>query len=334
VSSTALIIGGSGQTGAYLAHRLLQQGQSVTVTSRDAATTSWWRFDTLGISQSVETMTLDPASAASISGALERYQPDSIYYLAGPSSVAQSFESPAEVFRDITQPIITILDVLANAGYSGSFFNATSTDCFGNNPDQPLDESSAMRPVSPYGVAKAATFSLTKNYRETFGLKASNGILTNHESPLREPHFVTQKIVSTLKKIKAGEETALRLGNTAIRRDWLWAGEVADAISLIGASAHADDYLVASGTNRSLDEFVELTCVALGIDKTRSIVADTSLHRPMDIASLSFNPTKIRQSLSWSAQMRLEDIVANLVAGNATAGLSMTVAPPRRRAPQ
>ena len=334
MSSTALIIGGSGQTGAYLAHRLLQQGQSVTVTSRDAATTSWWRFDTLGISQSVETMTLDPASAASISGALERYQPDSIYYLAGPSSVAQSFESPAEVFRDITQPIITILDVLANAGYSGSFFNATSTDCFGNNPDQPLDESSAMKPVSPYGVAKAATFSLTKNYREAFGLRASNGILTNHESPLREPHFVTQKIVSTLKKIKAGEETALRLGNTAIRRDWLWAGEVADAISLIGASAYADDYLVASGTNRSLDEFVELTCVALGIDKTRSIVADTSLHRPMDIASLSFNPTKIRQSLSWSAQMRLEDIVANLVAGNATAGLSMTVAPSRRRAPQ
>jgi GDPmannose 4,6-dehydratase len=275
MSSEALIIGGSGQTGAYLAHRLLQQGQSVTVTSRDAAATSWWRFDTLGISQSVETTTLDATSVAGISRALDIYQPDSIYYLAGPSSVAQSFESPAEVFRDITQPIITILDVLANAGYSGSFFNATSTDCFGNNPDQPLDESSTMRPVSPYGVAKAATFSLTKNYRETFGLRASNGILTNHESPLREPHFVTQKIVSTLKKIKAGEETALRLGNTAIRRDWLWAGEVADAISLIGASAHADDYLVASGTNRSLDEFVEITCVALGIDKTTSVVADT-----------------------------------------------------------
>ena len=316
-----MVIGGSGQTGAYLAHRLLQQGQSVTVTSRDAAATSWWRFDTLGISQSVETTTLDPASAASISGALERYQPESIYYLAGPSSVAQSFESPAEVFRDITQPIITILDLLKKVGYRGSFVNATSTDCFGNNPDQPLNESSAMRPVSPYGVAKAATFSLTKNYREAFGLRASNGILTNHESPLREAHFVTQKIVSTLKKIQAGDETALRLGNTTIRRDWVWAGEVAKAISLIGASAHADDYLVASGANRSLDEFVELAWVALGIDKATSVVADTSLHRPMDIASLSFDPTKIRQSLGWSAQMGLEDMVVNLVAGNAAAGL-------------
>jgi GDPmannose 4,6-dehydratase len=321
VTSESLIIGGSGQTGAYLAHRLLQQGLSVTVTSRNAATTSWWRFDTLGISQSVETMTLDPISVSGISGALDRYQPDSIYCLAGPSSVAQSFDSPAEVFYDITQPIITILDVLANARYSGSFFNATSTDCFGNNPDQPLDESSAMRPVSPYGVAKAATFSLTKNYRETFGLRASNGILTNHESPLREPHFVTQKIVSTLKKIHAGEEKVLRLGKTAIRRDWLWAGEVADAISLIGASAEADDYLVASGANRSLDEFVELACVALGLDKAATVVSDTSLHRPMDIASLSFNPTKIRQSLGWSAQMGLEDIVSNLVSGNARAGL-------------
>jgi GDPmannose 4,6-dehydratase len=320
VSPQALIIGGSGQTGAYLAHRLLQQGQSVTVTSRNAASTSWWRFDSLGISQSVETMTLDPGSVASISGALERYQPDSIYYLAGPSSVAQSFDSPAEVFRDITQPIITILAVLAKANYSGSFFNATSTDCFGSNPDQPLDESSAMRPVSPYGVAKVATFSLTKNYREAFGLRASNGILTNHESPLREPHFVTQKIVSTLKKIHAGDEEVLRLGNTAIRRDWLWAGEVADAISLIGASAEADDYLVASGANRSLDEFVELACVALGIDKAATVVADTSLHRPMDIASLSFNPAKIRHSLGWSAQMGLEDIVANLIDGNALTG--------------
>jgi GDPmannose 4,6-dehydratase len=321
MSSEALIIGGSGQTGAYLAHRLLQQGHSVTVTSRNAATTSWWRFDTLGISQSVETATLDPASVASILGALDRYQPDSIYYLAGPSSVAQSFDSPAEVFRDITQPIITILDVLAKADYTGSFFNATSTDCFGNNPDQPLDESSAMRPVSPYGVAKAATFSITRNYRDTFGLAASNGILTNHESPLRGPHFVTQKIVSTLKKIKAGEETSLHLGNTAIERDWVWAGEVANAISLIGSGGKPGDYLVASGQTRSLDDFVTLACDALGIDRTTTVTSDAALHRPMDIASLSFNPQRIRDAFGWSAQMPLEDIVSNLIGGNALAGL-------------
>jgi len=321
VGSQALIIGGSGQTGAYLAHTLLGKGHSVTVTSRDPAATDWWRYEALGIQGQAETAALDPSNVKSVSDCLGNQTPDSIYYLAGPSSVAQSFESPAEVFRAITEPIITVLEVLKASGYQGKFFNATSTDCFGNQPDHRLDETTPMRPVSAYGVAKAATFSITRNYRDTFGLAASNGILTNHESPLRGPHFVTQKIVSTLKKIHAGEEEVLRLGNTAIRRDWLWAGEVADAISLIGASAHADDYLVASGTNRSLDEFVELACVALGIDKAATVVADTSLHRPMDIASLSFNPTKIGQSLGWSAQMGLEDIVANLVSGNARAGL-------------
>jgi GDPmannose 4,6-dehydratase len=178
-----------------------------------------------------------------------------------------------------------------------------------------------MRPVSPYGVAKAATFSITRNYRDTFGLAASNGILTNHESPLRGPHFVTQKIVSTLKKIKAGEETSLHLGNTAIERDWVWAGEVANAISLIGSGDQPGDYLVASGHTRSLDDFVTLACDALGIDRATTVTSDAALHRPMDIASLSFNPEHIRETFGWSAQMGLEDIVANLIDDNALTGL-------------
>lgn len=238
MSSRALIIGGSGQTGAYLAHTLLGKGHSVTVTSRDPATTDWWRYEALGLDGQVDTATLDPANLKSVSNFLDNQTPDSIYYLAGPSSVAQSFENPAEVFRDITAPIITVLEVLKASGYQGTFFNATSTDCFGNQPEHTIDESTPMRPVSPYGVAKAATFSITRNYRDTFGLAASNGILTNHESPLRGPQFVTQKIVSTLKRIKAGEETGLHLGNTAIERDWVWAGEVASAISLIGSGTN------------------------------------------------------------------------------------------------
>ena len=321
VGSQALIIGGSGQTGAYLAHTLLGKGHSVTVTSRDPAATDWWRYEALGIPGQADTATLEPSNSKTVSNFLDNKTPDSIYYLAGPSSVAQSFENPADVFRDITQPIITVLEVLKASGYQGSFFNATSTDCFGNQPDHRLDETTPMRPVSPYGVAKAATFSITRNYRDTFGLAASNGILTNHESPLRGPHFVTQKIVSTLKKIKAGEETSLHLGNTAIERDWVWAGEVANAIRLIGSGDRPGDYLVASGETRSLDDFVTLACDALGMDRATTVTSDTALHRPMDIASLSFNPQRIRETFGWSAQMGLEDIVANLVSGNARAGL-------------
>jgi GDPmannose 4,6-dehydratase len=321
VSSQALIVGGSGQTGAYLAHTLLGKGHSVTVTSRNPAATDWWRYEALGIQGQAETAALDPSNVKSVSDCLGNQTPDSIYYLAGPSSVAQSFENPAEVFRAITEPIITVLEVLKASGYQGKFFNATSTDCFGNQPDHRLDETTPMRPVSPYGVAKAATFSITRNYRDTFGLAASNGILTNHESPLRGPHFVTQKIVSTLKKIKAGEETSLHLGNTAIERDWVWAGEVANAISLIGSGGQPGDYLVASGRTRSLDDFVTLACAALGIDRATRVTSDAALHRPMDIASLTFNPQRIRETFGWSAQMGLEDIVANLIDDNALAGL-------------
>lgn len=320
MSSRALIIGGSGQTGAYLAHTLLGKGHSVTVTSRDPATTDWWRYEALGLDGQVDTATLDPANLKSVSNFLDNQTPDSIYYLAGPSSVAQSFENPAEVFRDITAPIITVLEVLKASGYQGTFFNATSTDCFGNQPEHTIDESTPMRPVSPYGVAKAATFSITRNYRDTFGLAASNGILTNHESPLRGPQFVTQKIVSTLKRIKAGEETGLHLGNTAIERDWVWAGEVASAISLIGSGDQPGDYLVASGKTRSLDDFVTLACDALGVDRAATVASDATLHRPMDIASLSFNPQRIRETFGWSAQMHLEEIVAHLIDGNALPG--------------
>lgn len=321
MSSQSLIIGGSGQTGAYLAHHLVGKGHSVTVTSRDSATTDWWRYEALGIHGQTDTATLNPSDVKNVSELLDNQTPDSIYFLAGPSSVAQSFDNPAEVFRHITEPIINVLEVLKASGYQGTFFNAASTDCFGNQPDHAIDESTPMRPVSPYGVAKSATFGITRNYRDSFGLAASNGILTNHESPLRGPHFVTQKIVSTLKKIKAGEETSLRLGNTAIERDWVWAGEVASAISLIGSGDQPGDYLVASGHTRSLDEFVTLACDALGIDRATTVTSDATLHRPMDITSLSFNPDRIRKTYGWTAQMRLEDIVANLINGNARASL-------------
>lgn len=321
MGSQALIIGGSGQTGAYLAHRLIGNGQRVTVTSRDAASTDWWRYESLKIRDEVDTATLNSSDVRRVSDFLETHETEAIYYLAGPSSVAQSLEYPTDVFRDITQPIITVLEVLKASGYRGTFFNATSTDCFGNQPERRLDESTPMRPVSPYGVAKAATFSITKNYRDAFGLAASNGILTNHESPLREGHFVTQKIVSTLKKIKAGEASTLHLGNTAIERDWVWAGEVASAISLIGSGDQPGDYLVASGHTRSLNDFVALACDALGLDPETTVTSDATLHRPMDIASLSFNPQRIRETFGWSAQMGLEEIVGNLIDGNALAGL-------------
>lgn len=313
---TAVVIGATGQTGAYLAQTLLDHGYTVVVTSRNADTADWWRFESLGITGEVVRDSLNASDSASLDATLETYQPSEIYYLAGPSSVAASFVNPAQSFADITGPLNHILETLRVAKYTGSFFNAASTDCFGNQSTTTLDEESPMYPVSPYAVAKAATFQMTKNYREAFGLNASNGILTNHDSPLRDGHFVTQKIVSTLKKIASGAEGKLELGNTAIRRDWLWAGDVAEAIHKIASAGKGDDYIVASGTSRSLDEFVALVCASLGLDISSTVTTDEALLRPLDIASLSFNPEKIKARLGWSPRLTLEDIVHNLVSEN------------------
>lgn len=315
MGTTAIVIGATGQTGAYLSQRLLRGDYRVVATSRNAEASDWKRFEHLGIESDVARLTLDPNDPLALQTILDSEAPSEIYYLAGPSSVAASFTNPARFFAEITAPVNHILETLRVQGYRGSFFNAASTDCFGNQPEVVLDEESAMYPVSPYGVAKAATFRMTKNYREAFGLRASNGILTNHESPLRDSHFVMHKIVSTLTRIAAGADETLHLGNTAITRDWLWAGDVAEAIHAIGSADSSDDFLVASGNSRSLDEFVALVCTTLNLDVTSTVVADQSLLRPLDITSLRFDPRKISTTLNWTPRHGLEDIVKHLVAG-------------------
>lgn len=311
---TAIVIGATGQTGAYLATELVRAAYTVVVTSRNAEHSGWWRLERLGIAADVSKHSVNPSESEDLERLLDSVTPDEIYYLAGPSSVAASFANPAQSFADITGPVNTILETLRHREYRGHFFNAASTDCFGNQPGVVLDETSPMNPVSPYGVAKAATFRMTRNYRETFGLRASNGILTNHESPLRDAHFVTQKIVSTLRRIAAGDDDTLHLGNTSIRRDWLWAGDVARAIRAIGSATTGGDYLVASGTSRTLDDFVGLVCAALSLDASQAVVTDNSLLRPLDIASLDFNPSNITTDLGWAPRFSLDDIVEHLVA--------------------
>lgn len=315
MGTTAIVIGATGQTGAYLAERLIRHDYRVVATSRDVESSHWNRFERLGIDGEVVRQVFNPEDSFALRSILDSEEPSEIYYLAGPSSVASSFTNPAKSFAEITSPVNHILETLRVYGYTGSFFNAASTDCFGNQPATVLDEESAMYPVSPYGVAKAATFRMTKNYREAFGLRASNGILTNHESPLRDSHFVTQKIVSTLTRIAAGAEEILHLGNTDITRDWLWAGDVAAAIHAIGSADASDDFLVASGTSRSLEDFVGLVCNSLNLDSSAPVVADQALLRPLDITSLHIKPEKIMATLGWAPTQGLEDIVKNLIAG-------------------
>jgi GDPmannose 4,6-dehydratase len=313
MTSTALIIGVTGQTGAYLSQRLLNHGYQVSGTSRTSSSDALWRLEHLGIEGQMTIKNADPLNREALIRVITESQPDEIYYLAGPSSVAASFEDPTGFFQEITNPIINLLDFLAQENYQGSFFNASSTDCFGNQPDENLSERSPMRPVSPYGVAKTAALHFVVHYRDGLGVRASNGILSNHDSPLRGEGFVTQKVISRLKGIAAGQEDRLTLGNISVRRDWVWAEEVAEAIHLIGAAAEAGDYVVATGQTRSLEDFVRLACEELDLDMAEVVTSDPSLHRPVDIAGLQLNPSKIKDSLGWSATKQLEDIVRSLV---------------------
>ena len=310
---TALICGVTGQTGAYLAHSLLEKGYRVVGTSRNHSESNLWRLKRLAIENKIEKISLSLLDTEAIRRTLDWCQPDEVYYLAGPSSVAASFREPLVSMDQIFQPVVCFLEVLKDTKSSAAFFNAASTDCFGNQPGVVLDEKSPMRPLSPYSVAKTSAFWTVKNYRESFGVRASNGILTNHESPLRGPDFVTQKIIRGLRDIAAGSQQTLKLGATSIERDWLWAGDVATAISAINSSNKPGDYLVASGRSSTLHEFVTLACATLGLRIKDVISHDKSLYRPSEIERISLNPQRVETELGWKAQYDLGAIVEALL---------------------
>ena len=311
--TTALVCGVTGQTGTYLAQHLLDKGYRVVGTSRDYSEANLWRLKRLGLEKEIERVSLSLHDTVAIRKTLTAFSPDEIYYLAGPSSVAASFREPTVSMDQIFQPVVTFLEVLRDTQSSAHFFNAASTDCFGNQPGVLLDETSSLQPLSPYAVAKSAAFWMVKNYRESFGVKASNGILTNHESPLRGPDFVTQKIITGLLAIAAGRGKTLSLGSTAISRDWLWAGDVAKAVAAITSAPQPADYVVASGNSSTLDEFVTTACNKLNLSPEKVITHDESLFRPSDIQSISLNPAKVAQQLGWSARYDLDSIVGALL---------------------
>ena len=324
--TTALICGVSGQTGAYLAHRLLQKGYRIVGTSRDHSEANLWRLKRLAIDTDIDNVSLSLHDTVAIRKVLTAYQPDEIYYLAGPSSVAASFREPMVSMDQIFQPVVSFLEVLKDTESSAHFLNAASTDCFGNQKGVVLDENSALQPLSPYAVAKSAAFWTVKNYRDSFGVRASNGILTNHESPLRGPGFVTQKIITGLLDIAEGKKRTLALGSTSIARDWLWAGDVANAISAITSASYPGDYVVASGHSSTLHEFVSLACDKLGLNLEEVITHDQSLFRPSDIESIMLNPQKAEEELGWKADYDLGSIVDALLSGDVGPTLPSTTA--------
>ena len=310
----ALISGITGQTGAYLAHRLVSQGYHVIGGSRDADSANLDRLRALQVVDRVQMVSLAPADFRSVLHVIRTTRPDEIYSLAGQTSVGLSFDQPFEAFESIAVGTLNFLEAIRMLGTPCRFFNAGSTECFGDSPDHVLNEDSVMRPVSPYAIAKATSFWMTGNYRRSYGIFACTGLLSNHESPLRAARFVTTKIVEGIHAIRNGRQSQLRLGNTAIARDWGWAPDYAEAIHRMTTADRADDYVVATGSTHTLMDLISRLCDLAGLDPRHIVSSDPALLRPADLTTTALSPDKIRRELGWHAATDFPELVRKLYA--------------------
>ncbi len=309
----ALICGVSGQDGAYLAKLLLNEGYSVCGTSRDAQMSSFQNLVRLGIRDQVKLESAALTDFRSVLQVLMKNQPDEVYNLAGQSSVGLSFEQPVETLESISIGTLNLLEAIRFTGEPIKFYNAGSSECFGDIGTEAADETTPFRPRSPYAVAKSAAFWQVANYREAYGLFACSGILFNHESPLRPQRFVTQKIVAAVSRIAQGSQEKLYLGNVDIKRDWGWAPEYVEAMYKILQQEEPDDYVIATGESYTLEEFVVAAFDSVGLNWQDYVITDRSLFRPTDLAISRANPTKAREKLGWQAQYKMPDIVRMMV---------------------
>ncbi len=308
----ALIIGVSGQDGAYIAGFLLRKGYEVHGTSRDHESSSFRNLLALGIREQVSFHSLSSGDFRSVLAVLQAIQPDEIYNLGGQTSVGLSFSYPVETFESISVGTINILECIRLLKYPVKFYNAGSSEVFGNSL-QPASEKSHFHPRSPYATAKAAAHYAVANYREAYGLFASTGILFNHESPLRPRRFVTRKIVSAAVRIATGSGERLKLGNLDIHRDWGWAPEYVDAMWRILQHPTPEDFVIATGRMHSLREFVEEVFGRLGLRAAEHVDSDPSLLRPTDIAYSVGDPEKSRCLLGWKAAVDFSGIIERLI---------------------
>jgi GDPmannose 4,6-dehydratase len=309
----ALIAGITGQDGAYLARFLLDKGYVVHGTSRDAALARLDGLIALGIADQITLHSMSPADFQSVAQVIEAVAPDEIYNLSGQSSVALSFTQPAETLTGITLGTLNMLETLRRLRGSVRFYNAGSSECFGDTGTAAANEQTAFRPKSPYGVAKAAAISLVTNYRESYGLFACSGLLFNHESPLRPHRFVTRKVTAAAARIGAGSRERLALGNLSIRRDWGWAPDYVEAMWRMLRCDQPDDFVVASDVAHSLEEFVATAFVEVGLNWRDHVDYDSALVRSSEIMCSLGDPSKAAQILHWRSTIKLPEIVARMV---------------------
>jgi GDPmannose 4,6-dehydratase len=330
MSKVALITGIGGQDGAYLAKFLLERGYRVIGQYRDGETPRTERLDELGVTPHVELIALDLFSVIGLRHALEKLRPDEIYNLAGKSSVANSIDHPMWALDVNAVGVARLLEAARLSTPGVRFYQASTSEMFGNAVDTSQDETTPVRPRSPYAVSKAFSHWQTVAYRESYGFFGACGIMFNHESPLRGRQFVTRKITAGLAEVKHGRRDHVALGNLDIQRDWGFAGDYVGGMWLALQRSAASDYVFATGVATPLRRFVELAAAGLdmridwrgagaseiGIDRNtgRTVVAiDPAFFRAADIKATIGDPSRARRELGWRPTVDIEDLVAMMV---------------------
>lgn len=318
MAKKALITGITGQDGSYLAELLLSKGYEVHGIIRRASTFNTGRLDSIYSDPHSGRTRLflhygDLSDASSLARLIGNIQPDEVYNLAAQSHVRVSFDSP-EYTTDITGTgCVRLLEAIRETGIKPRFYQASSSEMYGKVQDVPQTETTPFYPRSPYGCAKVYAYWITVNYRESYGLHASNGILFNHESPRRGETFVTRKITRAVAQIDAGLQSKLYLGNLDAKRDWGYAKEFVEAMWLMLQQDEPDDYVIATGETHSVRECLEVAFKHVGLDWQKYVEIDPRYYRPAEVDLLIGDPSKAKKKLGWEPKTRFEDLVRLMV---------------------
>ena len=314
----ALITGITGQDGGYLAELLLGEGYVVHGMVRPTSGVAGTRLGELmepqrGFADRIALHNAELTDSTSLALLMDKTDPDEVYHLAGQSHIQISFDLPEYTGETTALGTLRILEVIRRRGKEVRFYQAATSEVFGEPEEAPQTERTPFRPVNPYAAAKLYAYSVVGAYRRAYGMHASNGILFNHESPYRGSNYVTRKIVRAAARIAAGLESELTLGNLEARRDWGFAGDYVRAMYLMVQAATPGDYVIATGESHSVREFCELAFGRLDLDYERYVRVDERFLRPVDITETRGDAAKAESELEWKRTVSFGELVAMMV---------------------
>jgi len=307
----ALITGITGQDGSHLAELLLAKGYRVYGIIRRNSSENHQRLE--GIRDKLELLSGDLLDQASLTTVLKKVEPDEVYNLAAMSFVPTSWQQPILTAELNALSVTRLLEAIRQVCPHARFYQASSSEMFGKVCETPQKETTPFHPRSPYGVAKVYGHFITVNYRESYGLHASSGILFNHEGERRGLEFVTRKITNTVARIKLGLATELRLGNLEAKRDWGYAGDYVRAMWLMLQQEAPDDYVIGTEQTHSVEEFVKLAFDCVSLDWRNHVVVDPQYYRPAEVETLQADSWKARRVLGWQPEVSFKQLVSLMV---------------------